>query len=122
MTAPPQTTDQQSRGRTGVVAVYVTFPDIATAEAIGRETVTAGLAACANLIPGMRSIYRWRGAIEEGDEIVGILKTRADLVDPLISAIEAVHPYETPAIVVLPIENGSEAYLDWINAETATEK
>ncbi len=67
----------------------------------------------------MRSVYRWKGAVERAEEVVGILKTTRERVPELIAAIEAAHPYKTPAIVVLPIEGGSHGYLDWIAAETA---
>ena len=101
------------------VAIYATFPDMTTAESIGRGLVEAGLIACANLLPEMRSIYRWGGAIEEAAEVVGILKTRPDRVEAVIDEIERRHPYDTPAIVVLPIAKGARRYLDWITAETA---
>jgi periplasmic divalent cation tolerance protein len=101
------------------IAVYATFPDFATAEATGRRVVEKGLAACVNLLPSMRSIYRWQGAIEEADEVVAIFKSRAGRAEVLIAALEEAHPYDTPAIVVLPIEKGSRRYLDWILAETA---
>lgn len=100
------------------VAIYVTFPDMATAEMIGGAVVEEGLAACINILPQMRSIYRWKGAIARDDEVVGILKTQRVRVPAIIAAIEARHPYETPAIVVLPIVGGSQRYLDWIAAET----
>lgn len=100
------------------IALYATFPDFATAETIGRTVVENGLAACVNLIPGMRSIYRWQGAIENAEEVVAIFKSRAGRTEALIAALEAAHPYDTPAIVVLPIEGGSGRYLDWIRAET----
>jgi periplasmic divalent cation tolerance protein len=101
------------------VSVYATFPDMKSAEAIGESLVRGGLAACANLIPGMRSIYRWKGKIERGEEVVAFIKTTAAQADAVIAAIEAQHPYDTPAIVVLPIARGSRRYLDWIAEETA---
>ena len=88
------------------------------AESIGGELVEAGLAACVNILPGMRSIYRWQGKIENDDEVVAIFKSQASRADELIAAIEVRHPYDTPAIVVLPITKGSASYLNWIVAET----
>ena len=88
------------------------------AESIGGELVEAGLAACVNILPGMRSIYRWQGKIENDDEVVAIFKSQASRADELIAAIEDRHPYDTPAIVVLPITKGSASYLNWIVAET----
>lgn len=102
-----------------LVAIYATFPDIETAEATGSELVEMRLAACANILPAMRSIYRWNGAIERDDEVVAIVKTRRALVDAVTAAIVARHPYDTPAVVAFPIVAGAEAYLDWVRAETA---
>jgi periplasmic divalent cation tolerance protein len=104
--------------KSAAVAVYATFPDIATAEEICRDIVEAGLAACANIIPGMRSIYHWKDKIEEVDEVVAIMKTRGDLAEELIESVESMHPYDTPAIVVLPLSQGSARYLEWIVATT----
>ena len=98
--------------------IYVTTPDAATAERIGRTLVEERLAACANILPAMRSIYRWKGAVEQADEAVLILKTAADRVSALTERVAALHPYETPCIVALPIAAGNPAYLDWITAET----
>ena len=106
--------------KTEAVAIYATFPDMETAEAIGRELVSGHLIACANLLPQMRSIYRWEGKLEEAAEVAAILKTRPDRVDAVIAEIERLHPYDTPAIVVLPIAEGSRRYLDWILSETAS--
>lgn len=101
------------------VLIYATYPDQAAAEAGGRALVEAGLSACVNVLPGMVAIYRWEGAIERGQECVMIIKTRAALADDAIAAAAAGHPYTTPAFVVLPVEGGLAAYLDWIVASTA---
>lgn len=100
------------------VVVYATFPDYGTADAIATALVEQRLAACVNLIPGMRSIYRWQGALERADEVVAIIKSQAAEVPRIVATIERLHPYHAPAVVVLPIESGSRAYLDWITAET----
>ena len=84
------------------------------AAALGRSLVEAGLAACANLLPGMQSIYRWNGRIETADEAVVILKTRADLLEAVQQAVRASHPYECPCIAALPVCGGDPAYLAWI--------
>ncbi|HVV93426.1 MAG TPA: divalent-cation tolerance protein CutA [Hyphomicrobiales bacterium] len=102
-----------------VVFVYTTWPDAALAEAAGRELVADKLAACVNIVPGMVSVYAWQGAIERAEEAVMIVKTRASLADAVAAAVRAVHPYDTPAIVTLPIAGGDPAYLAWILAETA---
>jgi len=98
--------------------VYVTASDAEEATGIGRAMVEARLAACANVLPGMVPIFRWEGEIAEGEESVLILKTTRDRVDDLIAAIEAMHSYDCPCAVVLPIVGGSKAFLDWIAAET----
>lgn len=99
--------------------VYVTAADAEEAQEIGRAMVEARLAACANVFDGMVPIFRWEGEIEEGTESVVILKTAAERVDALIEAIEAMHSYECPCAVVLPIVGGSRAFLDWISRETS---
>lgn len=101
--------------------VYVTAADEAEARAIGRAMVAARLAACANVLPGMVPIFRWEGKVEEGSESVVILKTAEDRVDALVAAVEAMHSYDCPCAVALPIVGGSRAFLDWISQETAEE-
>jgi len=102
-----------------LVFVYTTYPSLVEAENAGRRLVEGRLAACVNILPGMVSHYWWQGAIERGEEVVMIVKTRASLVDRLCEAVKQAHAYTTPAIVVLPIEGGDPAYLGWLLAETA---
>ena len=78
----------------------------------------AGLVACANLFPGMRSIYRWQGTIERDGEVAAVLKTRRELAPRVIGWLRIAHPYVNPAAVVLPAIGGSEPFLAWIAAET----
>lgn len=99
--------------------VYVTAADAEEAQDIGRAMVEARLAACANVLDGMVPIFRWEGEIDEGSESVVILKTTAERVEALIAAVEAMHSYECPCAVVLPIVGGSRAFLDWISRETS---
>jgi periplasmic divalent cation tolerance protein len=100
------------------VLVYVTCPDAAVAESIGRTAVDERLAACANLLPAMRSIYRWQGRIESSAETVLILKSTMACWTALEARVRALHPYSLPAIVALPIAAGSAPFLAWIAAET----
>jgi periplasmic divalent cation tolerance protein len=100
------------------VFVYTTYPSLVEAESAGRAIVARGLAACVNILPGMISHYRWQGAIERGEEVVMIFKTRASLADAVRTAVKEAHSYTTPAILVLPVEGGDENYLNWIMTET----
>jgi periplasmic divalent cation tolerance protein len=99
---------------------YVTAGSRDEALALGRVVVEERLAAGANVLDGVASIYWWAGATRQASEAVLILKTRADLVDRLTARIKALHRYECPCIVALPIVGGNPDYLDWIRAETAT--
>lgn len=99
------------------VLVYTTFPSLVEAEAAGRQILERRLAACVNILPGMVSHYWWQGAIERAEEAVMIVKTRAALTEPVREAVRAVHPYETPAIMIVPVEGGDPDYLAWIAAE-----
>jgi len=100
------------------VFVYTTYPSIVEAERAGRALVEARLCACVNILPGMVSIYRWQGAVERGDEIVMIIKTRAGLAEKVRAAVREMHSYTTPAILVIPIESVDADYHAWIVGET----
>lgn len=100
------------------VLVYTTYPSIVEAEQAGRAIVERRLAACVNILPGMISHYWWQGALERGEEVVMIIKTRASLAAAVHGAVKAMHSYATPAIMVIPLESVDEAYLKWIMAET----
>lgn len=101
-----------------VLFVYVTAGDLEEAERIGEAVVDARLAACANVLEGMRSIFRWQGSVQKGREAILILKTREDLFDELKQRIVELHSYELPCIVAMPIAAGHEPFLDWIASET----
>jgi periplasmic divalent cation tolerance protein len=98
--------------------VYTTYPSLVEAEQAGRAIVEKRLAACVNILPGMISHYWWQGAIERGEEVVMLLKTRASLVEQVQAAVRKLHPYETAAILALPVETVDPAYHAWILAET----
>ena len=100
------------------VFVYTTYPSIVEAERAGKALVERRLCACVNILPGMVSLYWWQGAIERGDEVVMIIKTRASLSEKVRAAVKEMHSYTTPAILVLPIENVDPDYHAWIVAET----
>ena len=97
--------------------VYTTFPDEETALAIGGELVAAKLAACVNVLPGMRSVYAWKGEIERGQEVVALVKTRVALREAVGEALKSRHPYETPIILFLEVSGGHPATLAWLFGE-----
>ena len=101
------------------VWVYMTAGSLDEARAIGRLLVQERLAACVNLIDGMRSLYWWDGAVQEDAEAVLIAKTRQDLVGLLTDRVRAAHSYDCPCVVALPIQGGHQGFIDWIGAETA---
>jgi periplasmic divalent cation tolerance protein len=102
-----------------VVSIYAVFADNEEAERIARTVVEERLAACANLIGPVRSIYRWNGAIESADEVAAIFKTSASQADALIARIAALHSYAVPCIASWPVEKILEPYADWVASSTA---
>ncbi len=102
----------------GVVMIYVTFPDKASALAVGRDLVERGLAGCINVLPAMTSIYVWKGETETAEEAVMIVKLARQGADRAVAHIVASHPYEMPAVLVMPVVGGSPDYLDWIRSGT----
>jgi periplasmic divalent cation tolerance protein len=98
--------------------VYTTFPDAASALNIGEALVRERLIACINVLPGMRSVYSWKGAVEHGEEVAALLKTRVGLADALSAALKARHPYDTPVILHLPVSGADADTAAWILAET----
>ena len=102
-----------------VYIVFVTSPDQETAERIAKTLVEKQLAACVNIIHGMRSIYRWEDKIVDDKELLLIIKTRTELLkDQIIPLVKDLHPYEVPEIIALPVVGGETSYLDWILKET----
>lgn len=100
------------------VLVYATFPSMDEAKRIGGALVDAALAACVNVFPGMVSIYEWEGVRETAEEVAMIIKTRGALTEQVIAEVKRLHPYDVPALLVLPTEGGSAEYCAWIVRET----
>ena len=100
------------------VFVYTTYPSLVEAEEAGRALVERRLCACVNILPGVISHYWWNGALERGEEVAMIIKTRAPLSEDVRVAVKEMHSYSTPAILVLPIESVEKGYFAWLLAET----
>jgi periplasmic divalent cation tolerance protein len=99
-----------------VQAVLITAPDAEVGASLAGALVEEGLAACVNLVPGVRSIYRWEGAVQDDTEVLLIAKTREALLPALTARVGALHPYDVPEVIALPITGGSEPYLTWLRA------
>jgi periplasmic divalent cation tolerance protein len=99
---------------TDAVVVLVTVPTPEAGADLARALVDEGLAACGNVLPGVRSIYRWAGEIHDDAEALVLLKTERRLVPALKDRLPALHPYQVPELLVLPVEDGLTPYLAWI--------
>ena len=104
-----------------VLLVMTNLPDAAAARALAGALVEGRLAACVNILAPCRSVYRWKDALEEAEEVPVLIKTTAAAYPALEAAIRAGHPYELPEIVALPLSAGLPAYLQWVADETAIE-
>jgi periplasmic divalent cation tolerance protein len=97
-----------------VTSVYAVFADAEEAERIGQAMVEERLAACVNILGLVRSIYRWKGAVETSDEVAAIFKTSSECAAELISRIAALHSYDVPCVAAWPIDNVFGAYANWV--------
>ena len=104
---------------TDKILVFCNCASAEEAEAIARHLVQEHLAACVNILPQVRSVYRWQGAIEEGSECTLMIKTRRQLFDSVRHAVQAKHTYSVPELIAVAVVDGLGAYLDWIDHETA---
>lgn len=107
---------------TSIRLIYVTVGSVEKAEQLARTLLERHLIACANILPGMRSIYHWKGEIEAADEAVLLLKTTEANVAEAIEAVEELHEYETPCALELKVESGSAGYLEWLMNETISDQ
>lgn len=101
-----------------VLTCFSTCPDAATAERIARALVDARLAACVNLLPDVRSVYRWDGDVVVDDEVLLMIKTTPAQLPALRDRLVALHPYEAPELIALPVADGLPAYLQWVADST----
>lgn len=102
----------------GHIVALMTAPSAEEGARIGREVVTEGLAACCNIVPGVRSIYTWKGKLCDEAEVLCIFKTRRSLFERLKKRVKELHTYEVPEVIALGIEDGLEEYLEWIDEVT----
>lgn len=103
---------------TDALLVFTTLPSADKAAELAKALVEERLAACANLIPAIRSIYRWQGKLQDEDEVLVLLKTRAEHLERLKLRILELHPYEVPEVLAVPVEFGYQPYLEWLAGET----
>ncbi len=111
-------TDQNAKDE---IVVLVTVSKEDEAVSIARALVEAKLAACANIISNVRSIYAWQGKIEDDSELLMVIKTRRSIFSDLAAKVTELHSYDVPEIIALPIVDGSPEYLKWLNASTGKE-
>jgi periplasmic divalent cation tolerance protein len=104
---------------TEIRTVLVTAPGMEAGERLGRAMVEERRAACANVVPGVVSLYRWEGAVQRDEEALLILKTTAARVEGLRERLVALHPYDVPEVLVLPVVEGHTPYLEWVREEVA---
>ena len=107
---------------TDKIVILCTCPSEEEAGRLARTLVEARLAACVNVVKGVRSYYRWKGALEEADEWLLMIKSSRDLFADLSAAIEKAHSYEVPEIVAIPLVDGSPNYLDWLQLNLRREE
>ncbi len=106
---------------TDKIVVLSTCETETEARQIARALVEGRLAACVNIVNGMRSVYRWKGAVEEANEVLLLIKTSRTLLPEVRDAIQKIHSYELPEVIALSIVDGSDSYLEWLSAELITE-
>lgn len=106
---------------TEALIAFTSFADEATAARVARQLVEERLVACANLLPGARSIYRWEGKLADEQEVVVLLKTRKQDWTALLSRLHELHPYDTPELIAVRVAAGAPKYMAWLEAQLAPE-
>jgi periplasmic divalent cation tolerance protein len=102
-----------------ILVALSTFPDAETARRIAEKLVAKNLVACANITAQVESVYRWQGTIETGNEALVLFKVTADRYAAFEKGLKALHPYEVPEIIALPVTRGSPEYLRWVSESCA---
>lgn len=109
-------------GDAQVRVAMCTVPDEAAGERIARQLLQERLIACANLLPAVRSLYWWEGRIDDGAEMLMLMKTTVDRTEALKQRLPALHPYDVPELLFLPVADGLEPYLGWVVSETTAKE
>ena len=103
------------------IVVFITAPNKHEAARLAQMLVTSRLAGCVQILPAVESVYRWQGAVERQEEVLLMAKTLSAKFDELEREVRALHTYETPEIVAVPIASGSDQYLDWLRASVTAD-
>src|SRR5437899_2253914 len=114
----PSSRRARSAAMTDALLVFTTLPSADKAAELAKALIEERLAACANLLPAIRSIYRWQGKLQDENEVLVLLKTRAEHLERLKLRILELHPYEVPEVLAVPVEAGYQPYLEWLAGET----
>ncbi len=100
------------------IVVFITTSSYEEARKIADTLVNRKKAACVNIVPGVNSLFRWKGKIGEAEESLMVVKTRAELFPDVVSLVKSIHSYEVPEVIALPIVEGNPNYLEWVKKET----
>ncbi|MEN8170743.1 MAG: divalent-cation tolerance protein CutA [Pseudomonadota bacterium] len=106
----------------GYRLVITTCPSMAEAEALAEKLLTARLAACVNIVPGIQSLYEWQGKLQRDQEFLLLIKSRSEGFPELEKLVQSSHSYELPELIAVPIEEGLAPYLNWIDAQLDNNK
>jgi periplasmic divalent cation tolerance protein len=100
------------------IVILITAPDTEVANRLARTLAESKKAACVNILPGLKSFYWWQGKLNHENEVLLLVKTRAELFDEVSKLVKSIHPYQVPEIIALPIVAGNQEYLKWISETT----
>jgi periplasmic divalent cation tolerance protein len=114
--------ERQNGTNQRVVIAITTFADIDAAGQFGAQLIEAQLVACVNLVPGVESIYRWTGKVEQEPEVIAVMKTTENRLEDLEAWVQEKHPYYEPEFLVLPVEAGASGYLGWARESVGREE
>jgi periplasmic divalent cation tolerance protein len=112
---------RESMTETGYLVAMTTVGDAEQAVALARALLDRRLVACVNVLPGVRSLYRWKGSFADEAEQVLLMKTRADRFEELSAAVAELHPYEVPELIAFAVEKGAPSYLRWIDSSLSAD-